>query len=734
MFQVPQVSALSHAARSAALFLWFAVRSVSAQPHESLFNELTVFSVPHTGERCVLLSSTSALAGTVAWYSPGTQEIVFGRYAIDSASLHMWRVSLPIPVDSVCSFSTSTEVHVLTVSKKTAQLSLSLLTDGELHTIQTLTVPFEPEKVYLLDFNNDGKEEILVLNKEVPGVLSYVSTNKGIFQQNHTMAPELMVSEILPVYLNNDYWVDLILYDWVQSAFHVFYGIGKGRFLDESTFPVQGDVWFLAASRKYPQRVLKIAALLKRQPVLHIWEGNELGDIRLSQILPCTSFPLQCTFTDLDGDGSDELLVLEESGTLSLFKLEKNGKFVLYNEIGVPATAKSFFVGTVLPHQKGAAFVWNKREKAFLSFFNNSFRSVLPDTLLVPLPKEPVDIVVRDVTGDDNGDIFLAHSSAKQITMFYGSENTSPRLMESYILSQKPAALQFLSHYGSFFNFVVTYPATQSLSLVELEENGSVKESIIPTEGNPTLLAPAKTAPYIGVLNEHSQSESMSLSFFESVGANTFIERTFRLASPARLLGATIADINSDGMPDILYSYSYQDSTVAQLGVAFGDSSFSFSRRVGIPQSSLPLSSRYFLWIADLDNNDTLDLLLYLGEPWYQLWCMEGNGNGMFRNPHFIAHDLKINVRNQLKLHDVNEDGKTDILVTLAEANTVLLFPSNGVCTYLPPVVLFKEEGIAQCAVADIDSDGYPELLTVFPKKHVLKILNGRVWRSLYEQ
>jgi hypothetical protein len=223
-----------------------------------------------------------------------------------------------------------------------------------------------------------------------------------------------------------------------------------------------------------------------------------------------------------------------------------------------------------------------------------------------------------------------------------------------------------------------------------------------------------------------TQQEGNSLSFYEQLGSTTFIERTFRLSPPDYLLGASIADLNHDGFPGIVYVYRTGDTSMVELGVAYGDSAYSMKHRIVSREFALPDVKQVFIWLVDFDNNGILDFLMQAGDPVDYLMVAKGMGNGLFNDPKIITSGLPIEERSNLQIVDVDGDGFPDIVIGSQKLGRVAWFRNRGDCNFDTEQTLAIQHDLSHYAIGDVDADGIKDLVMTLGNMGVMKIVNGK--------
>jgi hypothetical protein len=182
--------------------------------------------------------------------------------------------------------------------------------------------------------------------------------------------------------------------------------------------------------------------------------------------------------------------------------------------------------------------------------------------------------------------------------------------------------------------------------------------------------------------------------------------------------GVAVADVNGDGKPDILVANDCGGSNCLNgaVGVLLGNGDGTF--QTAVPYASGGFQA-YSVAVADVNGDSKPDLVV--GNCSGNDTCdskssgvvgvLLGNGDGTFQPA--VSYNLGVGSAVSVAVGDVNGDGKPDVVVANYSSDggvSVLLGTGDG--TFQPPVS-YNSGGASpySVAIADVNGDGYPDLL-----------------------
>ena len=171
-------------------------------------------------------------------------------------------------------------------------------------------------------------------------------------------------------------------------------------------------------------------------------------------------------------------------------------------------------------------------------------------------------------------------------------------------------------------------------------------------------------------------------------------------------LGVVIADVNGDGIPDIVAPESGSGSSV-DVYLGTGNGTFGAATNFSCASSTLGASQPYAVAVADLTGNGHMDIVTanFGGT----MSVLMGNGDGTFGAATVYAAGSE---PNGIAVGDFNGDGLMDIAVANRGSNDVGLYLNTGGGNFAAAVDLPTGAGPDSVGAADLNKDGRLDLFT----------------------
>jgi hypothetical protein len=175
-----------------------------------------------------------------------------------------------------------------------------------------------------------------------------------------------------------------------------------------------------------------------------------------------------------------------------------------------------------------------------------------------------------------------------------------------------------------------------------------------------------------------------------------------------------IADVNRDGVPDLITANSGSNT----VSVLLGNSNGTFQGATNFATGNTPNS----VALADVNGDGRLDVMTANGSS-NAVSVLLGNGNGTFQAPQNFATGANPAA---VAVADVNHDGRLDVIaVNDTSPGTVSVLLGNGNGTFQSAVNYAVGSYPGSVAVADVNGDGRPDLIVSNKGSNNVSVLLG---------
>ena len=175
----------------------------------------------------------------------------------------------------------------------------------------------------------------------------------------------------------------------------------------------------------------------------------------------------------------------------------------------------------------------------------------------------------------------------------------------------------------------------------------------------------------------------------------------------------SVADLNNDGLPDLIVGVGY-NSTSLQVEIFLADKSGNYSLAGKI---SLPSGVSLFCKPTDLNGDKKIDLVcpgLTMPNGNANVLVYLGNGDGTFQAPILTAVGPLYQNSTIMAAADMNGDGHVDLVVGPGGSFDLYMYLLLGDgAGHFTVSQIFGDGEIGSATIADVNSDGIPDILSV---------------------
>ncbi len=284
-------------------------------------------------------------------------------------------------------------------------------------------------------------------------------------------------------------------------------------------------------------------------------------------------------------------------------------------------------------------------------------------------PRDPFDLVLKDLNDDGRLDIIVANTGTTAATfkgdvvVLLGNSDGTFQSAVSFSVGNQPLQIALGDLNGDEFQDLVSAnQSSQNISVLKGKTGGAFDAGVFPSigaSGAVTALALGKVDGDAFLDLVATVQDSQSIIILRGKGDGTFQAPTS--IQVGQILSVALADLNGDNKLDIVAAI-----TAKTIAVLLGNGDGSFQTQVLYKAGQTPGS----LAIGDLDGDGALDLVTE-NETDGVIAILMGNLDGTFRGPVFLEAGSS---PSRVGLGDLNGDGSLDIVASDRANGTVMVF------------------------------------------------------------
>lgn len=620
--------------------------------------------------------------------------------------------------------------------------------NGTFQSVQNFTTGDGALFPVIADINGDGIPDIVTGNYRAGTVSVLLGNDDGNGHGNGTFEtqPEIPVGAY-PAFVsvadvNGDDRLDIISPNGSGSV-SVLLNQGSGAggrvtFLDQPVDPSTEFPFAVGIADFNGDRIPDLASAHRSDDTVRVQFGIDDGSGRhrgngmfgAEVSFEVGDTPYALVVADLNGDGQPDIAVANRNaGTVSVLLGNANGTFQPQMTLPVGQRPLTIQAADVNRDEHIDLLVANADDdtvSVLLGRGDGSFS--FPAGSIAAAGKRPFLFAVGDLRGDGHADIVTANSSNGSVSVLLGATGGSFQPHQTLDVGDQPIGVALADFNGDGkLDMVVTNKAEDTVGvLLSLGEGGFRPQTTFPVGTKPLYVTTADldgdNDMDIVVTNN---TGNFGVSVLLGDGHGRFAAQTKYRTGPqpdgGTTYGVAVADVNGDGIPDIVASNYGDNSISVLLGYederGRGDGTFDAQQIIG-NVGALPSA----LALGKVNGDDFLDIVVTLGGD-NKVAVLLGNGLGDFGAPQTFNTG---GVPTGVALARFNNDTFLDVVVSNRADNTVSVLFGNGNATLFgTQQTLAVGRQPFSVAATDVTGDGRPDIITANASDSTVSVLVG---------
>jgi hypothetical protein len=560
--------------------------------------------------------------------------------------------------------------------------TLSFVRAGEgWQTDRTLEIPSDVDRYTLSDINNDARPDALFFGKRSAGILVYLGVGDGSYKQWSTLFPDISVSDVHATDLNGDRITDLFLADWLSNRVILYSGIGRGIFAEQIAADLPAGPVDLALVPDGRRRSIRLGVTLPDLNEIRLFSINALGEFHLDALLGTTSGPSGLEIRDINKDGYDEVVTCVKDGLL-VFSPYENTRRREGTLFAVTESTGQWKIGDIDGDGTEDAIVLSASGKQVTVLANAMSTTEWP--LAYSVGNTPRALAVLDVNGDHRPDIAAANSSSSSVSLLINLGKGRMGGQYSYHLPENPTSMMpTAGATAADATLVTAHEQSGEVTVLRLGPGSHQTTYSVQTGPQPYVVFagqdPVSHNISFLVRNRVGKRNSISLSVFQQISDEQFIETSLRPNLPGRVTALSLHKNMAERSYTLAFAAFEEIGRSTGLFLAPGEIGLPVSIP-GVPLFTFPDSSGSVRITVPrfVDNDDRVDLVASLGEKRGGVLVVYSPApEDGTRVRHEWLGGVSILNEDALLVQDLNGDGRRDLCFVDPVSRSVVAFYGN---------------------------------------------------------
>jgi hypothetical protein len=578
------------------------------------------------------------------------------------------------------------------------------------------------------DINGDGHPEILVFGKTMTGV-SVILTQGRRLQEDQLLFPELSVSDMAVVDLNQDNVADVVLCHWLSNRLVVRLGIGGGVFSEQATLDLPAEPERIAVTTVSRRRMMRaLVTLPEINGVAHIL-GFSTGELAVRDVVTLPARPTGVRFGLINDDYLPDMICATRAGfvvSIGTSALTFSGQ----TQFGVGADAESW----TLADADGSGLtdlVYVQKPDRVAVLMN---ARVVPGTQSVytyATGADPTGLFVGDYDGDGNADIVTANRGSHSLSLFRNLSDGTFDGQRTVDLKHAPEDLfEVSSTTRTRKNIIAVHPLQNALSVVQLPSgNTPARATVVQTGPDPEVVfaeAGASGESIRMVLHYRGAGPGESpIGVVQQLEGSRFVERSFRWPSQLSVSAVTWKKTTGPSGSELVMAVRDRRARTVTVAAAPAFEGFDARRLEPLFTVSDSLGVPRSLMAGRLTEDGATDLMITLGPPACALGVARGIGDHDFDLPANWQQGVCPEEPRDILLVDADGDGLADVVYNDRKENAIKVLYGDGYGAFLDPVTIVTGSPVSAFALGRFFGDSANDLVTTNSTRHTMSIHRG---------
>ncbi|MFQ5630420.1 MAG: FG-GAP repeat domain-containing protein, partial [bacterium] len=311
------------------------------------------------------------------------------------------------------------------------------------------------QDLHILDFNMDGRSDIVLLDAYNRKLGIMISQNDGTFLESGKYETARSPSALASADLNSDGFPDIVITHKATNDVHVYLNIAGASLQPESAYGVGKAPLSITASDFNNDFETDIVVSNSRSANFTVLRNARRATLRFAEAVNLPHIPAHIKAID----NATIAIAYKNSDSISIFRLQDDKLQVVRNDtlrrddfykIQEQSrltkqtrnmrmfTRDSQFVCLAVSYLAGEMLLWSEKHNR-LQYFSKEY-TTLPGqpAWSIVLPRKPAGVEFTDFDNDGNNDIALLDSTGKTLSLFHGLANGRFSFAEIYSAGNSP--------------------------------------------------------------------------------------------------------------------------------------------------------------------------------------------------------------------------------------------------------------------------------------------------------